>query len=150
MEREQYRPDWQAILLSLIKEPGTIAACYTAFHRYSLRNRALAAWQLKSAGIPLGPIATFKGWLNKGRCVQKGQKAIVLCVPIITKGKKDAQGVVDPDGIRRFFTYRKGWFAVAQTAVLEGAEVTASEEPEVPKAVWNEEQALAALEARRP
>lgn len=140
------------MLRRLIAEPGIISACYSAFHAYSFRNRALAEWQLSAAGVPVGPIATFKGWIGKGRCVQKGQKAIALCVPCIVKAKPNpAQeadaGADEAGGVRRVFTYRKGWFAIAQTAPLEGA--PQDDAPAVPPAVWDEMGALARLNIQR-
>jgi hypothetical protein len=40
-----------------------------------------------AAGIPIGPIATFMGWKDKGRHVVKGAKAIALCMPVTCKAK---------------------------------------------------------------
>lgn len=150
--KEAFRPEWAAILQSLVSEPGRIASFYSAFHNYSFGNQCLAAWQLDRAGIPIGPISTFKGWLDKGRCVQKGQKALALCVPVLVSAKPkpgEAQEGEDAGGgKRRIFVYRRGWFAVSQTAPLEGMEAQDGSAPVV-MPTWEEPRALEALKITR-
>ena len=108
-----YKPDWASLLLDVVNIPGKLSACYKAFHSYSIGNAIVAMCQLEKAGIPLGPLATYKGWLAKGRQVQKGQKAIFMCQPIMVKDKTTQTE-------KRVFIWKRGWFAVAQTAPIEG------------------------------
>lgn len=48
------------------------------FHRYSLRNTVLIAFQCPHATH----VAGFRRWLELGRCVRKGEKAIRIFAPI--------------------------------------------------------------------
>ncbi len=108
------------LLQRAVTEPGTISAAYSAFHGYSMGNQLLAMFQCERRGIPIGPIATFRGWKEKGRYVRKGEKAIVLCTPITAKRKADEQPVTPASDDSRAdtftrFVYRPNWFVLAQT-----------------------------------
>lgn len=105
---------WNELLEQALTEPGKVAACFRAFHNYSFRNQLLAAWQCYQRGLPVGPMATFKGWKAKDRCVQKGQKALVLCVPIMAK-KRD-EDTNEERSVLVGFTYKARWFVLAQTS----------------------------------
>src|SRR2546427_261480 len=48
------------------------------FHRYSLRNTLLIAFQCPHATH----VAGFRQWLGLGRCVRKGEKAIRIFAPV--------------------------------------------------------------------
>src|SRR5438128_2050298 len=48
------------------------------FHRYSLRNTLLIAYQCPHATH----LAGFRSWLELGRCVRKGEKAIRILAPV--------------------------------------------------------------------
>jgi hypothetical protein len=48
------------------------------FHRYSLRNTLLIAFQCPHATH----VAGFRQWLELGRCVRKGEKAIRIFAPV--------------------------------------------------------------------
>ena len=91
-------------------------------------------------GITPGPIATFLGWLEKGRCVRRGEKAIVLCMPITVKRKAEEQPLISndrkPDTFTRF-VFRPHWFVLAQT---DGRDV----EP-LPIPDWDRRRALETL-----
>src|SRR3954470_1338535 len=75
------------LLQRAVSEPGLISRAYSAFHGYSIGNQLLAMFQCMARGIEPGPIATFMGWKSKGRFVRKGEKAIVLCMPVTCKRK---------------------------------------------------------------
>ena len=83
------------------------------------------------------------GWKDKGRYVRKGEKAIVLCMPITGKRKaKDDQPVTDAsdDGKPETFTrfvYRPNWFVLAQT---DGQDVEPLAIPD-----WDQARALETL-----
>src|SRR5437867_2027846 len=77
------------LLDKAISEPGMISTAYTAFHGYSVGNQLLAMFQCAAREIPVGPIATFMGWKDKGRFVKKGEKAIELCMPVTCKAKRE-------------------------------------------------------------
>jgi antirestriction protein ArdC len=87
--------------------------------------------QCYDRGIAPGPLNTYKGWQKIGRQVRKGEKAIVLCMPLAYK-KRVRQETQDPeesstnqpaqdekdvsDEITRYrFVLRPYWFVLAQT-----------------------------------
>ncbi len=127
-----------ALLIEAVTVPGRINAAYRAFHNYSLGNQMAAAFQLDQRGIPLGPIASFMAWKEKGRSVKKGAKAIELCMPITCKGTKETPQGDEEYAFSRFI-WRKNWFVLSET---EGADF--AEEVKTP--AWDAAKALAALE----
>jgi hypothetical protein len=84
---EPDHPDWSKLLVDAVNKPGIISQAYSRFWNYSVGNQILAFFQCLERGIELGPIHTFGGWLNLGRHVRKGQKAITLCMPVTVKRK---------------------------------------------------------------
>ena len=133
-------PQFAELLNRALCEPGIVSRAYTAFHGYSIGNQILALVQCAEREIPPGPIATFMGWKDKGRWVRKGEKAIVLCMPITCK--RQATDATDPDADQHAevftrFVYRPNWFVLSQT---DGQDVPA---PTIP--AWDQGRALAAL-----
>jgi antirestriction protein ArdC len=132
---------WEALLRQAITTPGMIHEAYQRFHQYSLRNQLLAMAQCAQRGINPGPIATFKQWEALGRHVLRGEKALVLCVPVTPKTKEPPadEDVADAAAKeeRVFFTFRARWFVLSQT---DG-------EPYEPLNVptWDEARALTTL-----
>lgn len=130
------------LLHRAVTEPGIISGAYSAFHGYSIGNRLLALVQCHERGIAPGPIATFKSWKDKGRYVRKGERAIVLCMPVTCK-RKATEGTPSADAgdetadTFTMFTYRPNWFVLAQT---DGAEA----EP-LPIPAWDRARALEVL-----
>ncbi len=136
-------PQFADLLARALTEPGIVSTAYTAFHGYSIGNQILALVQCAERGLPPGPIATFMGWKDKGRYVRKGEKAIVLWMPITAKRKaKDDQPVNDgtddgkPETFTRFI-YRPNWFVLAQT---DGQDIEPVTIPE-----WDQARALETL-----
>lgn len=139
-ENGTIEPRWAELLKSAVEEPGIISAAYSAFHSYSVGNQMAAAWQCARRGIQLGPLATYRGWREKGRQVSKGARAIVLCMPVTCKGKRtDSETGEETEYTFSRFAWKANWFSVWQT---EGADF------EVPSVSpdWDTERALAALE----
>ncbi len=126
---------WSDLLREAVSIPGTILEAYTAFHGYSVGNQMLAMIQCRLRGIQPGPLCTYPGWKAKGRQVRKGEKAILLCMPITCKRKDEAES--DEAGAFTRFVYKPHWFVISQT---DGEPV---ELPELPE--WGRAQALAAL-----
>ena len=130
------------LLQSALAEPGMVSQAYHAFHGYSLGNQLLAMIQCAERGITPGPIATFMGWKDKGRYVRKGEKALVLCMPITVKRteSKDqptaCQDDTKPAAFTRF-VFRPNWFVLSQT---EGQNVEPMPIPE-----WDRARALDTL-----
>lgn len=124
---------WSQLLAEAVSKPGLLLAAYSAFHQYSIGNQVLALVQCQQRGIQPGPLATFPGWKEKNRHVRKGERALVLCMPVTVKGK-DETG--DEQTFTRFI-YRPRWFVLSQT---EGQDV----EPTLPPS-WDKTRALVAL-----
>src|SRR4051812_29319926 len=123
-----YSAQWSQLLNEAITKPGLLLKAYSYFHNYSVGNQVLAISQCGMRGIEPGPIATFPAWKERKRYVKKGERALMLCMPITFKDK------TDPDAVRTGFVYKNRWFVLSQT---EGEPV----EPEVAP-TWNRELAL--------
>src|SRR5687768_10419318 len=80
---------WTALLDEAVNKPGTVMQAYSAFWNYSVGNQILAMVQCGQRGIPVGPIASFMAWKDKGRYVKKGEKALILCRPVTCKRKSE-------------------------------------------------------------
>jgi hypothetical protein len=126
------------LLNAAITEPGRIHAAFHAFHGYSLGNQFLALIQCAERGIAPGPIASFNRWKDRGRFVQKGQKAIALWMPITVKRTIEQDGAEPEDVAFTRFMLKRNWFVLAQTAGQEY-------EPE-PIPGWDRATALRALD----
>jgi hypothetical protein len=120
-----------------ISEPGILSRAYHAFHGYSLGNQLLAMIQCETRGIEPGPIATFMGWKDKGRSVRKGEKAIVLCLPVTCKRTIETTEEGETEATFTRFVYRPNWFVLSQT---NGAVTPAAVTPD-----WHAARALDAL-----
>ena len=126
---------WSELLAQAVTQPGLMLKAYSAFHGYSLGNQLAALVQCQLYCIEPGPIDTYKGWLDKGRHVRKGEKAIWLCMPLTRKKTNDDTS--EDEFYITSFVWKPRWFVLAQT---EGEPVPMPETPE-----WNTERALAAL-----
>jgi antirestriction protein ArdC len=137
--KEAGHPDWTQILLNAVNTPGVISQAYSRFWNYSVGNQILAFFQCLERKIELGPIHTFRGWLDLGRHVRKGEKAITLCMPVTVKRKLPKRSLditsvrvgdgaerqlKGPDGVVQgecetvsatVFTYKPNWFVLSQT-----------------------------------
>jgi antirestriction protein ArdC len=128
------------LLEQAITEPGIISKAYTAFHGYSIGNQLLALVQCAERGVAPGPIATFMGWKDKGRYVRKGERAIVLCMPVTAKRKATDDPASDDHATATFtrFVFRPHWFVLSQT---DGQDAEPTPIPE-----WDQSRALATLD----
>src|SRR5262245_55344898 len=80
------------------------------FHRYSLNNTLLIAWQRPDATS----VAGYNAWQDLGWQVRKGEKGIGILAPITVREKLES-GEVDPDG-RSYTRFRTVYvFDHAQT-----------------------------------
>ena len=127
-------PQFADLLQKAVTDPGIISTAYRQFHTYSLGNQLLAWGQCLARDIQPGPIATFPKWKELGRCVRKGEKAIMLCQPVTVK-RADAD---DESGVFTRFIYKPHWFVLSQT---DGADV-----PPMPIPTWDAARALSALD----
>src|ERR1700704_1029456 len=134
-------PKWSALLVEAVNKPGLIMEAYSPFHNYSIGNQILALVQCQLRGLEPGPINTFPGWQALGRTVKRGERALILCMPISRKVRdEEAPESSGENGERRFtsFMHKARWFAISQTI---GDEFTPPRLPE-----WEAERALAALD----
>jgi hypothetical protein len=134
-------PKWSALLVEAVNKPGLIMDAYTAFHHYSIGNQLLALVQCQMRGLEPGPINTFPGWQALGRNVKRGERALILCMPITCKQRNEesADTADEANGERTFtsFMHKARWFVIGQTI---GEEFTPARLPE-----WDASRALAAL-----
>lgn len=139
---------WKELLETAIKEPGIIHEAYSRFWNYSLNNQISALMQCRARDLQPGPLATFRRWQELGRHVRKGEKALVLCMPVTVKSKReesaDYDGSSEPgsksmtNAVRTLFVYKPNWFVLSQTV---GEPFTA---PSVPD--WNQDLGLENLD----
>jgi antirestriction protein ArdC len=126
-----YETTWSNLLSDAVSTPGKLLEAYTAFHNFSVANSLLALFQCYERGITPGPLNTYKGWQQLGRQVKKGEKAIILCMPLAYKkrvrqddrdaGESETNQVAQDkkevcDEVTRYrFALRPYWFVLAQT-----------------------------------
>lgn len=137
-------PRWSDLLHRAVTEPGVISKAFSRFHQYSFGNQLLALSQCEARGIEPGPIATYPRWKELSRYVRKGEKALTLCMPVVSKRTekvmKDGHEV-EQEACATFFVYKNHWFVLSQT---DGKEYT----PE-PLPGWDATKALASLNIER-
>ena len=134
-------PKWSALLVEAVNKPGLIMEAYSAFHNYSIGNQILALVQCQLRGLEPGPINTFPGWQSLGRNVKRGERALMLCMPITRKVRDSETAENNCENREHVFTsfvHKPRWFVVSQTT---GDEFTPPHLPE-----WNAERALTLLE----
>ncbi|MBZ0159101.1 DUF1738 domain-containing protein [Candidatus Methylomirabilis sp.] len=141
------RLDWSLLLHEAVTTPGLILEAYTAFHRFSLGNQLAALSECRTRGIPPGPIATYAGWQAKRRQVRRGERALVLCMPVTLAARPHDKDDVDAEnlpvreeaqaGPRTVFIWRARWFVLSQT---DGDSVQAE-----PPLAWDKATALTRL-----
>jgi antirestriction protein ArdC len=108
--------NWQELLMGAVNQPGRIMSAYTAFHNYSIGNALLALSQCLERNLAPGPLNTYRGWLELGRYVKKGEQALTLCMPVTAKKKKtNPETKQEEERVLTFFVYRPFWFTLSQT-----------------------------------
>lgn len=110
------------------------------FHRYSLHNTLLIALQRPDATH----VAGFRKWLELGRCVRKGEKAIRIFAPVrYPRRDENAEREDEPQlvGFRLVCV-----FDVSQTDPLPGVEPASLEPPRAPVEGDSHAHLLAPLE----
>lgn len=134
-------PDYSALLEDALNGPAEVLASFRAFHKYSAANRQLAASQLRSRGLPISPLGTFKHWQNAGANVLRGSKAISLYMPV-TKKETVLKDGEESEKTKSFFIMRNNWFALSQTDKWNDGMADLS----APEGVdWDAERCLKAL-----
>ena len=85
-------------------------------------------------GLQPGPINTFPKWKDLGRFVKRGERALILCMPITRKRHEED---LDEEHTFTSFVYKARWFVLSQT---DGQDLEAITVPE-----WAAQRALTAL-----
>ncbi|MEM9423551.1 MAG: ArdC-like ssDNA-binding domain-containing protein [Spirochaetota bacterium] len=145
MEKKKFDVDWNDVLREALEKPSSFAEASQRLRQYSLGNRALLFYQCKLRGVPVQEVATFKQWLESGRQVVKGAKALAMCVPVAI-AKKD-EGGEETGEVFRLFRYKRGWFLAQDTKALEHF-VAGTETPELAPLDWQVRAALQSLDIR--
>src|SRR5215207_2273531 len=99
-------PKWSALLVE-------------AVHNYSIGNQILALVQCQMRGLEPGPINTFPGWQALGRTVKRGERALILCMPITRKVRDEGSHNDESENHERTFMtfmHKPRWFVISQTA----------------------------------
>ncbi len=114
-ENSQDQTPFVRLLEAAVREPGKSHIAYSAFHGYSIGNQLLAMIQCAERGITPGPIGSFNKWKERGRHVQRGQRAIALWMPITVKRTIEQEGA-DPEQVAfTKFLLKRNWFTLSQT-----------------------------------
>ena len=101
-------------------------------------------YQCAERELSPGPLATFKQWQSLGRFVVRGQRALMLCVPVTAKQhevEREDETTEAEASARTFFVHRARWFVLSQT---DGEPYQPVDLP-----AWNEDAALRALDIQR-
>jgi len=140
----EFSPRWSELLSSAVSRPGLLLEAYSRFHGYSLGNQFAALCQCQLRNLPPGPIATLQKWNALGRSVRKGERALVLCMPVTVRVKDDPSSPAPPGPLRMktVFAWKPRWFVLAQT---DGPTLPAA----IPLPSWDEGRALETLAVRR-
>lgn len=112
------------------------------FHRYSLRNTLLIAFQSPHATH----VAGFRRWLELGRCVRKGEKAIRIFAPVRYRRREGEQTDEKQSELQLVGFRLAAVFDVSQTEPLPGVEPAPLEPPSEPVSGDSHAHLLAPLE----
>lgn len=112
------------------------------FHRYSLRNTLLIAFQCPHASH----VAGFRKWLELGRCVRKGEKAIRIFAPVRYRRRNEEQTDGDEPQEQLVGFKLAAVFDVSQTDPLPGVEPAPLDPPGQPVSGDSHADLLAPLE----
>lgn len=134
-----------------LEQPGKRLEAYRAFHRFSLNNQMLAAYQLAGMGLNPTPIKTFNQWKEYGRSVKKGEKAIGLLMPMVInlKGVDEETGEEKVIGQRKIFVEKNYWFALSQTKEYKQDKKKTAKKLEEDAPEWDYKKVLKAFKIKQ-
>lgn len=98
-------------------------------HAYSVSNCMLIALQCHQRGIVPEHIAGFRTWINLGRAVRKGERAIRILAPIVVKQREAGRDGAED---RSVFFKTTFVFDVSQTDPIPGVEPAPLHPPRQP------------------
>ncbi|MEC5150896.1 ArdC family protein [Cryobacterium sp. GrIS_2_6] len=129
---EKFNPqevEWAALLETALTMPGALGATYSRFRQYSMGNQIALFMQGAT-----GPVAPYKKWLELGRQVRKGSKAMAVQVPLLYK-EANREGLIE-NKVKGF----KWVNSVFELADTDGEDLPQYEPPE-----WSRERAMGTL-----
>lgn len=106
-------------------DPLIVSQAFALHDGYSERNAKLIAMQKPGATDVCG----YKAWLERNRCVRKGEKGIQILAPMTGRHKEETEESNDSkeDG-KRWVSFRTAYvFDVSQTDPVEKQDVKESE-----------------------
>jgi hypothetical protein len=117
----------------LLTDPDAVAAMVSHLMttnsskllRYSMRNVAMLTTQAEERGMPLTDVDSFRGWIERGRCVRKGERGLRIVAPKGTEppGDDSAEQADQGDGEDIRVRFRMVTvFDISQTEGIEDAE----------------------------
>ncbi|MGB6163188.1 MAG: ArdC family protein [Pseudonocardiaceae bacterium] len=122
----------------LLTDPDAVAAMISHLMttnspkllRYSMRNAAMLTTQAEERGMTLTDIDSFRGWIERGRCVRKGERGLRIVAPKGTEspGDDSAEQADQGDGEDIRVRFRMVTvFDISQTEGIEDAEAVDGE-----------------------
>jgi N-terminal domain of anti-restriction factor ArdC len=99
--REQADNDLRERATELLADPEGVAAMVRQLVEvsrspkvlhYSLRNQAMLIGQAEAREMTLTDVDSFKGWLNRGRCVSRGERGLRIVAPKGTEASQEETG----------------------------------------------------------
>jgi len=130
----------------LLTDPDAVAAMVSHLMttnspkllRYSMRNAAMLTTQAEERGMTLTDVDSFRGWIERGRCVRKGEQGLRIVAPQGTEppGDDSAEQADQGDGEDIRVRFRMVTvFDLSQTEGIEDAEPVEGETITDPAAV---------------
>lgn len=120
IKRNVFKIAGPALIQEALNNPGVLSKCYSVFRNYSVMNGLALAMQCRKRGLDVGPCASFKKWGELGGKVNKGEKALWVCVPMLVKKHKEESPKEDEkDESFMFFSWKPCVFTLAQVSGVE-------------------------------
>jgi hypothetical protein len=130
----------------LLTDPDAVAAMVSHLMtttspkllRYSMRNTAMLITQAEDRGMTLIDVDSFRGWIERGRCVRKGERGLRIVAPKGTEppGDDSTEQADQCDGEDIRVRFRMVTvFDISQTDGIEDAEPADSDTTIDPVAV---------------
>ena len=128
-QKENFTVNYSQLLSEVLTKKGTVSACFSMFHNYSINNQFLLYWQLLGRGEQISPVNSYDRWKALGRQVRKGESGMYLWRPISkTQKVKDTEtGEEKSVSTLLGFKFIKGAFSYNQTDAISGKDYKATD-----------------------
>lgn len=116
----------------LLTDPDAVAAMVSHLMttnspkllRYSMRNAAMLITQAEERGMALTDVDSFRGWIERGRCVRKGERGLRIVAPKGTEPPGDDSAEQADQGDGKDIRVRFRMVTVFDISQTEGIEDT--------------------------